>query len=309
MNTKRHQPYGSRPTKPSSNIESFSPTEPCTRSTRARIRKVRGPPSKGRRPGDQSKRLQEIQHALSEISPVPSAATSTVSPTRNTPVWSPRETVRDVYLETIQQFYPYYTPKNDFEILLLSGGQYKAEASVEGIMQYVEKRMRSAMSAFRGSQEFIIQNAAKTLNMVPDITGLKPRPGDFGVFIRPIPNSEYSLRLFPGCKAASEYCLDFVLSATGEPVNSPFEFNLFAGPGPSIPVGFAPTMGIEPLECSFGIARKDIRPGAEKFVLRDGQRCMLQRPGHKDVQFTVPMRRRPEPPRVDIDNIELPEYV
>ncbi|KAI0819716.1 hypothetical protein BC628DRAFT_968081 [Trametes gibbosa] len=295
-NGKRHQPYDLK-ARPTNNAS--SPTDP---SRHQAPRAVKG------RVESKAKRLKEIQDALSDSSSR-SPSTSTASSTRSTPVWSPRETVRDVYLETIQQFYPYYTPKNDFEILVLSGGQYEGVASMEGIMQYVEKRMRSAMSAFRGSQEFIIQNASKTLNMVPDITGLKPRPGDFGVFIRPIPNSEYSLRLFPGCKAASEYCLDFVLSATGEPVNSPFEFNLFAGPGPSTPVGFAPTMGIEPLECSFGIARKDIRPGAEKFVLRDGQRCTLQRPGHKDVQFTVPMRHRPEPPRVDVDTIELPEYV
>ncbi|KAI0819562.1 hypothetical protein BC628DRAFT_1011084, partial [Trametes gibbosa] len=161
----------------------------------------------------------------------------------------------------------------------------------------------------RGGREQVIRNAEKTLSIEQDITGLKPRPGDFGVFIRSIPNSKYSIRLFPGSKAASEYCMDFVLSATGEPVNSPFKFNLFAGPGPSTPVGFAPTVGIRPLECSFGIAQKDIRPGAEKFLLRDGQLCTLQRPGHRDVRFTVPIRSRPEPPQPHVDTLELPEYI
>lgn len=129
------------------------------------------------------------------------------------------------------------------------------------------------------------------------------------MFIRPLPDSDYSIRLFPGSKAASEYCLDFVLSATGEPVNSPFKFNLLAGPGPTTPVGFVPTVGVQALERSFGIAQKDVRPGAEKFLLRDGQLCTLQRPGHKDVQFTVPIRRRSEPPNPDVVVLELPQYV
>lgn len=242
-------------------------------------------------------------------------------------MWSPRETLRDVYLETVNQLYPYYTPKNDFEILVLSGGSYKGVASLEGITQFLEKEMKTSITVRRGSRESVLRSATKVLDTEPDITGvrvplrlrtmicsdtllqLKPRPGDPGVFIRPLPNSEYSIRLFPGSKAASEYCLDFVLSATGEPVNSPFKFTLLAGLGPTIPVGFAPTVGIQSLERSFGVAPKDMRPGAEKFVLRDGQLCTLQRPGHKDVQFIVPMRRRPEPPKPNVDMLELPQYV
>ncbi|KAH9850397.1 hypothetical protein C2E23DRAFT_735032, partial [Lenzites betulinus] len=217
--------------------------------------------------------------------------------------------LRDVYFEAVRKRYPYYTPKNDWEILALSDGHYKGVATAQGITQYLEADMKSTTSFFKGTREETIRNAEKALNIEADITGLKPRPGDPGVFIRPLPDSDYSIRLFPGSKAASEYCLDFVLSATGEPVNSPFKFNLFAGPGPTIPVGFALTVGIKPLECSFGIAQKDIRPGAEKFVLRDGQLCTLQRPGHKDVQFIVPKRRRPEPPKPNVEFLELPEYV
>ncbi|KAH9850396.1 hypothetical protein C2E23DRAFT_309043 [Lenzites betulinus] len=227
----------------------------------------------------------------------------------NTPVWTPRDTLRAVYLETVRELYPYYTPKNDFEILLLSGGNYKGVASLEGIMQHIDKQMKSSITLRRGTRESVLRSATKVLDMEQDITGLKPRPGDPGVFIRPLPDCDYSIRLFPGSKAASEYCLDFVLSATGKPVNSPFKFNLFAGPGPTIPVGFVPTVGIQSLERSFGVAPKDMRPGAEKFVLRDGQLCTLQRPGHKDVQFIVPKRRRPEPPNLpNVDFLELPEY-
>ncbi|KAI0817015.1 hypothetical protein BC628DRAFT_1096054 [Trametes gibbosa] len=225
------------------------------------------------------------------------------------PMTTPRETLRDVYFDAVRKMYPYYTPKHAFEILTLTDGLYKGVASVEGITEYLEDEMQSMIAFYKGSREAIIRKSEKTLSVEADITGMKPRPGDFGVFIRPIPDSKYSIRLFPGSKAASEYCLDFVLSSTGEPVNSPFKFNLFSGPGPTTPVGFAPTVGLRPLECAFGIAQKDILPGAEKFLLRDGQLCTLQRPGHKDIQFTVPIRRRPELPRPDVVVLELPEYI
>ncbi|KAH9847608.1 hypothetical protein C2E23DRAFT_741366, partial [Lenzites betulinus] len=218
--------------------------------------------------------------------------------------------VRDVYIETVRKLHPYYTPKNDYELLLLSGGIYKGTPTKDALTRFVEEQMQGTMSFCKGTRDYLMQKSWKTLDMKANvITGLKPRPGDPGVFIRPLPNSEYSIRLFPGCEAASEYCLDFVLSATGEPVNSPFKFNLFAGPGPTTPVGFAPTVGIRPLERAFGIAQKDILPGAEKFLLRDGQLCTLQRPGHNDVQFTVPNRLRPAPPRPNVDVLELPQYV
>ncbi|KAI0819571.1 hypothetical protein BC628DRAFT_1413607 [Trametes gibbosa] len=226
------------------------------------------------------------------------------SSTNTTPLWTPRETLRDCYRETVHRLYPYYTPKDDFEILALSDGHYKEEATVEGITRFID----AAVADFK-SREYAVRMATQCLDTKADITGLKPRPGDPGVFTRPLPGSDYSVRLFPGSKAASEYCLDFVLTQTGEAVNSPFEFSLFAGPGPTTPVGFAPTVGISPLECSFGVAQEDISPGEEKFVLRDGQLCTLRRPGYKDVQFVVPMRRRPEPEKPDVDTIEFPEYV
>ncbi|KAH9847617.1 hypothetical protein C2E23DRAFT_765057 [Lenzites betulinus] len=295
-NAKRHQPY---------DLEARPKHDPSS-STAPYRRKVSV--AKGRVEG-KTKRLKDIEDALSNTLAGPSTLPSTSTPARTTPMWSSRETLRDVYLETVNQLYPYYTPKNDFEILVLSGGSYKGVASLEGITQFLEKEMKTSITVRRGTRESVLRSATKVLDTEPDITGLKPRPGDPGVFIRPLPNSEYSIRLFPGSKAASEYCLDFVLSATGKPVNSPFKFNLLAGPGPTIPVGFAPTVGIQSLERSFGVAPKDMRPGAEKFVLRDGQLCTLQRPGHKDVQFIVPMRRRPEPPKPNVDMLELPQYV
>ncbi|KAH9847612.1 hypothetical protein C2E23DRAFT_494194 [Lenzites betulinus] len=303
----RHPYARSKSVRASSNPESSS-TPKQTRSHIYKVHKAPDTGSKGRHATGKSNRLKDIQDALSDSSSSLSSSTSAPFSLSTPPVWTPRETLRDVYIETARNLYPYYTPKNDFEILVLSGGSYRGVALLEGIMQHIEEEMEKSIDAWQGTREFVLQNATKTLDTKADITGLKPRAGDPGVYIRPLPNSEYSIRLFPGSKVASEYCLDFVLSATGEPVNSPFKFNLFAGPGPTTPVGFAPTVGIQSLERSFGVAPKDMRPGAEKFVLRDGQLCTLQRPGHNDVQFTVPLRRRPEPPKPNVDILELPQY-
>ncbi|RPD62267.1 hypothetical protein L227DRAFT_573476 [Lentinus tigrinus ALCF2SS1-6] len=46
-----------------------------------------------------------------------------------------------------------------------------------------------------------------------NITGLKPRGMERNVFLRPIPKSPYSIRLFPGRLESREYCLDFVHGA------------------------------------------------------------------------------------------------
>lgn len=68
---------------------------------------------------------------------------------------------------------------------------------------------------------------------------------------------------------------------------------------------------MRPLECSFGIPQHKIEPGAEKFLLHDGQHCLLRRPGHRDVRFRVPIRRRlrVEAAPVDADVLDFPEYI
>ncbi|KAI0759382.1 hypothetical protein BD413DRAFT_617840 [Trametes elegans] len=109
----------------------------------------------------------------------------------------------------------------------------------------------------------------------------KRSPGDPNVFIQAIPKSEYSIRLFPGAAADAHYCLDFVRNDSGEPANSPFSFSLFGVPDPHAPVVSGPVVGVQPLDRSFGIAQDKIGPGKEKFV--------LQRPGYRDVRFTVPI--------------------
>lgn len=131
------------------------------------------------------------------------------------------------------------------------------------------------------------------------------------VFVRPIPDSEYSFRLFPGSFSAAEYCMDFVDTATGEPVNSPFEYELWGVPDPDAPWLSMPITGkLHSIERAHGIKQKDIVPGEEKFVLRDGQTCVLMRPGKRPLRFTVPLRKAETVPVVeDVDVADLPKIV
>ena len=69
-------------------------------------------------------------------------------------------------------------------------------------------------------------------------------------------------------------------------------------------------MRIHSFERSFGFSEADVLPGAEMFVLRDGQTCPLKRPGHRDVQFRVPVRAEGlNVAQPDVDRLDFPELV
>lgn len=89
--------------------------------------------------------------------------------------------------------------------------------------------------------------------------------------------------------------MDFVSQQTGEPKNSPFPFELWTvgdvdAPWLSTTIGKRRAYSVER---HFGIAQHEIEPGAEKFLLMEGQAYLLKRPGHRDLRFTVPMRHCP----------------
>lgn len=120
---------------------------------------------------------------------------------------------------------------------------------------------------------------------------MKPPPGlkdinpSSGVVVHSIPDSDFSVRLFPGDPSEQVYCLDFVHNGTGYPVNSPFKFELWAGVWPRSALA-----RVFSIEEAVGLAPESILPGEEKFVLRDGQTCLFKRKGCRDVVFTVPVR-------------------
>ena len=53
---------------------------------------------------------------------------------------------------------------------------------------------------------------------------------------------------------------------------------------------------------------KDVLPGEAKFVLTDGMTCVLTRPGHRPLRFTVPTRDHALD-SFDGDEVDLPEYI
>ena len=108
--------------------------------------------------------------------------------------------------------------------------------------------------------------------------------------------------------------MDFVHSATGKSVNSPFKFELYAVLNPKFAwlcPGGSSGGPLRSVERCFSVKQKDIRPGVEKWVLQDGQTCVLKRPGMKSVRFTVPIRPLipdASSPQEEMDELDFPEY-
>lgn len=106
------------------------------------------------------------------------------------------------------------------------------------------------------------------------------------VYVRSLPDSEYSLRLFPGNIALQEYCADFVRTSTGQAVDCPQGFELWSFGGL---LGSRRLHSLEHTFSSF-VRRQPGAHDAETFVLRDGQSYIVKRPGQRDIRFTVPVR-------------------
>ena len=66
------------------------------------------------------------------------------------------------------------------------------------------------------------------------------------------------------------------------------------------------------LERIYGNRDEDVAPGAEKFLLMDGQTCLLKRPGHRDLRFTIPLRAaamQAADTGQDVDAIDFPQMI
>ncbi|KAH9888350.1 hypothetical protein C8Q73DRAFT_794126 [Cubamyces lactineus] len=188
---------------------------------------------------------------------------------------------------------PGIEPRNDWELLQLGATRYQGGQAE--VYTALDKKFE-----LMSKDEDLVQTQEdwdRALDTLFEPTGIKPYAGEQNECIqsRPIPDTKYSIRLFPDFSTGAEYCLDFVDNETGEAVNFPFEFELFAGPGetdaPWLNVPGA--MKSHSIERVFGNRQEDILPGEEKFILRDGQMCVLTRPGKPAIHFTVPIRKRP----------------
>ena len=96
------------------------------------------------------------------------------------------------------------------------------------------------------------------------------------------------MRLFPGSLTSREYCLDYVSGTDhSKAVDAPFsECELYVAQGQGWPLTRMWTV-----EEGAGIPSDQVRPGCEKYILRDGMRCVLVRPEVKAaVEFFIPQR-------------------
>ncbi|CDO75337.1 hypothetical protein BN946_scf184966.g5 [Trametes cinnabarina] len=177
----------------------------------------------------------------------------------------------------------------------------------------IDESVKTVLDAFMEQSgvylQFVFPVSLQTL--IFGVWQRKPRAHDPLVFVRPIPDSKYSIRLFPGSLSRAEYCMDFIDTKTGEPVNSPFEHELWSVPNSDTPWLTMPMVGkLRSAERGHGIKQDDILPGEEKYFLRDGQTCILTRPGKRSVRFTVPIRRRPEIEEIEtMDVLDFPKVV
>ncbi|EIW63142.1 uncharacterized protein TRAVEDRAFT_161254 [Trametes versicolor FP-101664 SS1] len=233
----------------------------------------------------------------------PSKPASPESP----PLSNGLDTAREMYMEFFEKTYPNIQPRDDYDLITLGSTRRKGTAAE--IYAWADDQMRIDIRIL-GSREAVLANSTKVLDMVVGITGRKPLPGRDIVHTRPVPGSRYSIRLWPGNPRVNEYCMDFVDTATKEAVNSPFEFELWAVPDPEAPWLFMPSGRLNSLESNFHIPQHKIPTGEEKWVLRDGQTCVLKRPGKKDVLFRVPVREKPQVINpVDYDVLDFPRQV
>ncbi|KAI0662264.1 hypothetical protein C8Q70DRAFT_964071 [Cubamyces menziesii] len=258
------------------------------------------------RPADRKTSTAVCQLPMSPAPSLPSASSSTSSSSPN-PVSSsfpPLETARDLFLEFLHKTYPNITPRHEYDIVTL--GTTRIPGTTEEVLAWVDEQMHYDIIDL-GSREAVLENARRALEPVVAVTGRKPRDARDRAHVRPLPDSKYSIRLFPGNPYNNEYCMDIVDTATGQAVNSPFEFDLWAVPNPKAPWLSMPSGRLRSLERCMGIAQHDILPGEEKWLLRDGLTCLLKRPGKRDVQFTVPMRKQLQPLVYDVEILDFPE--
>jgi len=126
---------------------------------------------------------------------------------------------------------------------------------------------------------------------VDGIIQVKPSHGDPYVRIRPIPDSYLSIRLWPSSPLNGSFCLDFVMTCDQTPVNVPPEFELHAQSTIWQPGGGR----LYSLEAVGWGRDEPIPDGCEKFLLPEGMKCILVRPGKNNVVFTVPPHPNPAP--------------
>ncbi|KII84214.1 hypothetical protein PLICRDRAFT_95561 [Plicaturopsis crispa FD-325 SS-3] len=241
----------------------------------------------------------EIQPASSQ-SPKDEPASSALPDSADT---FPKN-LRECCLELCESLNPTIQPRagemRDWDIEVLSSGKVSM-ADAKNFAAWSDSKLDNVFRHLTPEQKQLkrteyLKEAKQRMDGPPASVGRKPKPGDGDIHIRKIPNSEYAFRLWGrGLETKRQYCLDWVHSKTGEPVNSPFgeDYELWAVPNRRTPWIPCPTSRLCSVERAFGVAQKDILPGHEKFTLLEGTACLFKRPGQMPIYFEVPVRPRP----------------
>ncbi|KAI0033239.1 hypothetical protein K488DRAFT_85081 [Vararia minispora EC-137] len=260
----------------------------------------------------QQQEMAASSSSSSSSSSVPSASSIPAASTSSTRF----ECCRPLLQHIAKREYPDITPRNDHELCELSYGNYKPQKHGEfyawADRQLLFHAKLLCPEDIERGKEMALNSCVVLMNKPARMCGFKPIPGDDeDVHIRPIPNSEFSIRLFGKyMEDKRRYGLDFVRTSTGKSENSPFQYDLFTVPNPDAQTAgpvFGPRSGrLFSMESGLGLRGIDIRPGAERFLLSEGMCCLLKRKGHRDVFFKVPIRPRPkEPFEYDADILEF----
>ncbi|TFY60564.1 hypothetical protein EVG20_g7372 [Dentipellis fragilis] len=207
------------------------------------------------------------------------------------------ETFREFCIRFNHEFYPQITPRDDYELRMLTDGEFKKDGTNEEFYDFVRRQSHEASLDEQGNAELMAKRRAKVkarLDGPSYVAGAKPFPGQDTVKTRPIPNSPYSLRLWPtGNPVFNIWAIDFVRTETGDVVVTPPNFALSIVPDLDAP--WLPCSGMEmrPIWHAWGKMPESITPVMETYLAPAGASCRVARSGQRDVLFKLPVPPQP----------------
>ncbi|OJT05949.1 hypothetical protein TRAPUB_3136 [Trametes pubescens] len=196
--------------------------------------------------------------------------------------------MRSVYAKQARALHPDLTPKDDYEILMLGSDDLKGYTT-DAKRAWLSEEWTETVDEY-GSEAEARQGIKEYLDAMVEPSGDKPTSDDPDVGYIPIPQTNLTLRFWPGSLAEAEYCMDFVVTATRTPVNVPDDYHVWIVPDPAMPWVQATMTEVLSIEKIHGIHKNDIKEGCEKFILRDGLYCQLAYKDQSIMRFRVPAR-------------------
>ncbi|KAF5328653.1 hypothetical protein D9619_011671 [Psilocybe cf. subviscida] len=146
----------------------------------------------------------------------------------------------------IQKRFPNFVPRNSLDIINLAGLAYEGPTDQASICAYLDIMQQSYVPYLMEKHNCTAEQAARAVSRDIDLTigrmsatdtiGAKPRPGQ-KIWVRVMPSwPEYSIRLWASSADVQLFGMDFILSATGAPINLSHRFKLHTtawihGPG------------------------------------------------------------------------------